>query len=357
MATAKIEKLPNSSLWGIGLQRKSLAVAVAALMGVAAAPAWAADICTTPTTTISVNTALPDADECYLNDGESLGINPGVAISGRWSVAQAAYGETAGGINNAGQVTGTEGDTFRISGILSGGLVNQAGATIDGVEGIVVWAEGRIENGIVNDGTITYHGSPVYRPSRIYLYSYSFEATSWAAAITGGITNRGSITAPPGGYAIEVPVFDQAHGTIDWVANLQGVGSPAGMLKYSGRLPGEYRVIVNSPSRYGAMQVYNVAGSMAFAVDPSSTLAAGTYQDVLQGVPAANLTGPFSGTHGGLTWRLLEAAPDSGVWNLVVEGASPPSQVTAVPTLGEWGLMLMGLLAAGLGARKLRRGG
>lgn len=32
------------------------------------------------------------------------------------------------------------------------------------------------------------------------------------------------------------------------------------------------------------------------------------------------------------------------------------AQVTAVPTLSEWGLMLLGLLAAGLGARRLRRG-
>lgn len=357
MNSARLEESAvQGQPWQAVLKRKSLAMAAAALLGAAAAPAWAVDICTTSTTTISVDTALPDGDECYLNTGESLGINAGVSISGRWGVAEGAYGEIAGGINNAGVVTGTQGDSLAFGGTLSGGLVNQAGATIDGVEGIVVWAEGRIENGIVNDGTITHHGSPVYRGSRIYLYSY-FNEGPWAAAITGGITNRGVINAPPGYYGIEVPGTEQAHGTIDWVANLQGVGSPAGMLKYSGWLPAEYRVIVNSPSKYGAMQVYNVAGSMAFAVDPSSTLAAGTYQDVLQGVPAANLTGPFSGTHGGLTWRLLEAAPDSGVWNLVVEGASPPSQVTAVPTLGEWGLMLMGLLAAGLGARKLRRGG
>ena len=35
--------------------------------------------------------------------------------------------------------------------------------------------------------------------------------------------------------------------------------------------------------------------------------------------------------------------------------AAAPAQVTAVPTLGEWSLMLLGLLAAGLGARRLRR--
>jgi hypothetical protein len=32
-----------------------------------------------------------------------------------------------------------------------------------------------------------------------------------------------------------------------------------------------------------------------------------------------------------------------------------PGGTVAVPTLGQWGLMLMGLLAAGLGMRRLRR--
>lgn len=34
--------------------------------------------------------------------------------------------------------------------------------------------------------------------------------------------------------------------------------------------------------------------------------------------------------------------------------APAPAQVTPVPTLGEWSLMLLGLLAAGLGMRRLR---
>ncbi len=37
-------------------------------------------------------------------------------------------------------------------------------------------------------------------------------------------------------------------------------------------------------------------------------------------------------------------------------GAGDGQAVTPIPTLGEWGLMLLGLLAAGLGARRLRRG-
>jgi hypothetical protein len=36
-------------------------------------------------------------------------------------------------------------------------------------------------------------------------------------------------------------------------------------------------------------------------------------------------------------------------------GPGPGGGTVAVPTLGQWGLMLMGLLAAGLGMRRLRR--
>ena len=43
--------------------------------------------------------------------------------------------------------------------------------------------------------------------------------------------------------------------------------------------------------------------------------------------------------------------------SLDIEGTTavtPPASVTAVPTLSEWSLMLLGLLAAGLGMRRLR---
>ena len=39
----------------------------------------------------------------------------------------------------------------------------------------------------------------------------------------------------------------------------------------------------------------------------------------------------------------------------VTPQAAPVAAVTAVPTLSQWGLMLLGLAAAGLGARRLRR--
>jgi len=46
--------------------------------------------------------------------------------------------------------------------------------------------------------------------------------------------------------------------------------------------------------------------------------------------------------------------PQTCAWRVT---SSEPANAAPVPTLGEWGLLLTGLLAAGLGARRLRRRG
>ncbi|RRD56416.1 IPTL-CTERM sorting domain-containing protein, partial [Comamonadaceae bacterium OH2545_COT-014] len=44
-------------------------------------------------------------------------------------------------------------------------------------------------------------------------------------------------------------------------------------------------------------------------------------------------------------------------YRITFTAAGGAAGVTAVPTLGHWSLMLLGLAAAGLGARRLRRKG
>ncbi len=297
------------------LQRTSLVLAVASVLGAAAAPAWAADVCGAGTTTVNFNVDLV-ANECRLDTGESIMIEPGVTVTSTRYLAWVPDDQEAGSATNGGTGKANGGSILWVVGALRGGLINQAGARLDGVEGILLEGStnAQIQGGIVNDGSIGYVGSPTWGANRIHLFHGLIPPR-----ITGGISNRGVITPVPGFYGIGVNVAPDAaaQGTIDWVANLQGVGAPS-PLTYSGWLPGEYRAIVNSPAKYGQMVVSNAAGSMAFALDPSSTLAAGTtYAGVLQGVPAANLTGPFTGTLGGMTWHLLEAG--SGVWDLKVD--------------------------------------
>ncbi|WP_431777844.1 IPTL-CTERM sorting domain-containing protein [Ottowia caeni] len=55
-----------------------------------------------------------------------------------------------------------------------------------------------------------------------------------------------------------------------------------------------------------------------------------------------------------LVARPLGALCDIGAVEVRV-APPPPPPVTAIPTLSQWGLMLLGLLAAGLGARRMRK--
>ena len=96
-----------------------------------------------------------------------------------------------------------------------------------------------------------------------------------------------------------------------------------------------------------------VAQPVAFAVS-SGTLPPGLSLDpatgAITGTPTQAGTFSFSITAsnaGGTSAPLAQT---------VVIAAAAGSNVTAVPALGEWSLMLLGLLAAGLGARRLRRG-
>lgn len=73
---------------------------------------------------------------------------------------------------------------------------------------------------------------------------------------------------------------------------------------------------------------------------------------------ALTCTGPegelASGTTGG-SFEMPEGDVSCTFTN--TRKAAPPATVTPVPTLGEWSLMLLGLLAAGFGARRLRHQG
>ena len=67
---------------------------------------------------------------------------------------------------------------------------------------------------------------------------------------------------------------------------------------------------------------------------------------VLAGAPASDQRGIS---------RPQGAGVDIGAYERLAAAPPLPGGVAAVPTLGEWGLMMLGLLAAGVGARNLRQ--
>ena len=98
----------------------------------------------------------------------------------------------------------------------------------------------------------------------------------------------------------------------------------------------------------GTFDPTDLAASCVASIDDTYTvtLAAGTYTLVLSS---------WSGVQGG-------EGDIPGNFYYTITGPGPfgtpapvPQQVTAVPTMSEWGIMLLGLGAAGLGMRRLRR--
>ena len=323
----------------------ALAIATACLPD---ASAWAADICTTPTTTISVNTNAAGGDSCILDPAaESLVVQAGVSLTMFNSDSvRVVAGTTTGSVDNSGTIqAGLLSAPIRVAGgTLAGGILNRSGATIDGPEGIWLNCNGIVQNGIVNAGTIKSTGPGFFR-------SHAIKLTCTTAQISGGITNTGQLlTTLPGLFGIA----NTGNGSIDFVSNLQGGATP---LTYTGKLPNAYRIIVNSPASFGILAATNPNSAMTFNINSGSTLQAGIYPGVLTGITAANLAGSLTGVFGQFTWQLVQTAPASNVWNLVVTlaavpAALPATPIPALPVLG--GAVLAGLVGV-LGALGIRR--
>ena len=123
------------------------------------------------------------------------------------------------------------------------------------------------------------------------------------------ITNTGTITATSGSGIVN-------SGTIGTLNNRQGAGNLSGSLTYNGRLPTNYNIIINSPTVYGKLSVTGGAtgSATAFGIYPGSVVSAGTYQDVLTGVTAPNLSST-TGTFGSYRWTL---ASDNTNYDLTI---------------------------------------
>ncbi len=95
---------------------------------------------------------------------------------------------------------------------------------------------------------------------------------------------------------------NQANSQITTLNNLQG--KSAYPLRLIGKLPTNYNIIINSTSDYGQMSVNTPTGATTFGIYSGSIVSAGiTYQDVLTGVSASNLSS-LTGTYGAYNWTL-----------------------------------------------------
>ena len=126
------------------------------------------------------------------------------------------------------------------------------------------------------------------------------------------ISNLGTITA--GGersFGIKV----NSPGSVTSLTNAQGGNTP---LTYSGRLPSTYTARVQSLSSFGRLAVTSGTGTMTFAVDNFSVLAANRYTNVLTGVEASKITNEETESMlGNFAWKLT-ASSTANSWDLLV---------------------------------------
>ena len=135
------------------------------------------------------------------------------------------------------------------------------------------------------------------------------------------LNNFGSIVNIDGNYA---SIYCGSGSFITTLNNLQDD------LTYDGSLPINYNIIINSiiAGNYGILQKFTsgtLINSLNFGIESSSTLTAGTYVGVLQGLDETNVdAGTRSGTFGSFNWELINVDTETGQWDLIVTELPPP---------------------------------
>ena len=216
------------------------------------------------TVTFSSNCAELDIS----GDGSDITINSGVTISG--------VGDYDWVLNNSSGTTWDLVSTAQLDDVVNTGT----NTSLDNLGTITAVESGA--NGILNQGTFTT------------------------------LINRGLITSDSA-YGIN------NAGTITTLTNLQGASSSA--LTYSGTLPTNYNVIVNSTSDFGKITFSSVSGTTNFGVHSTSTLAGDTtYSSVISGLSSSEIASGTSGSHvsgsSRKDWTLENSS--GNLWDLVI---------------------------------------
>ena len=313
--------------------------------------------CTTSLTTFTVTSS-----------GSILGGYPDLGTA----VTALVINSTSGTISNYGVIGGTNGTISinaagtlnfinKSTGIIYGNYPVNIGANIrsfnnegqiyvDGQNayGGLIYVDGNVSNGILNTGALTVdatspnNATDINQTADKIIGEMASIYIGIGKTITGGITNTGTIlNVNPGHTSRGIDNYGSIDfitntgsitagnfgitnaGTISILNNSQGRSSTA--LTYSGNLPINYNIIINSTSDFGKIAFSSPSGTTTFGIDTGSTVTAGRYTSVITGLSAGSFTGSRLGTYGGLSW-VLDNVSDT-TWDLVFSsgGSSGPS--------------------------------
>lgn len=268
--------------------------------------------------------------------GGSYVLTSGASIS-LSSIGIHVYTNPVTSLINSGDVSGSRGLEIgsSISEVVNNGSLTGTGGA--GEFGMMYSGPANLTNtSMVNTGDITGYWGLLVQSS--------------APLMT--LTNIGNINSNANQDAININSNGGAY--LNTLNNLQGA-SNSSPLTYGGNLPAYYNVIINSVNNYGQLLVGNYfTGSTTFGIYGSavgfspvtytnasggtsiiaaSTLSAGTYAGVLQGISASSLAGlsannTLSGSYSGFNWLLALQTGSTSVWDLLVSLAGPSTADT-----------------------------
>jgi uncharacterized protein with beta-barrel porin domain len=229
---------------------------------------------------------------------------------------EADYGiEGSGGPNivvtNSATLTATQFDGF--FSCCAGTVEFDNSGTVTGIRNGIGQFGGT--SNFVNTGSITATGSSDGQGIGIYNSGNGSINNSGTSSGREGIKHRvGSATIINSGTLTGSVIDINNDGTISSLTNSQG-GSDT--LTYDGKVPTNYKVIINSTTDFGKIDFSNETGSLTFAINSSSTLSASTYASVLQNIAAGNIGNEATWINYNSTykWRLVANGTD---WDLEI---------------------------------------
>jgi len=325
-----------------------------------------------------------------INSNEDFVVNSGVTLSNTTSTANAgSFGSSIvlNNFTNNGTMQGSDSSgaimsafnssvktTFVNNGVMRGkaginfyssvDLTNNASKSIQGSDRAIHFHSGSTGTDLINNGSIQGNYSSI----RVYSGTTINSLTNGSTGTIGGtgcnniigiellgtittLTNNGSIRncrsdiAAINGSSATITTLKN-YGTINnsnssksiagtTVTNLHNSQSN---FKFSGNLPSNYYIYIDG-SNTGKITFSSFGStSLVFAIDPSSTLSAGTYSAVVNGISPSNISSGTSGTFGGKNWALNNSSGTQ--WDLVVtvpdttaptlSSSSPADNATAV---------------------------
>ena len=215
-------------------------------------------------------------------------------------------------INSGVTITASDPRSFEIkTGNASSSLTNNG--TIDATAPQSIYVEvGEILDVLTNNGTITSDS-----PEAIDNHgTINFLNNTGTITVTDGapdaLSNEGTITRLRNTGTIKSDEFTNLSSIITTLENNQSD------LEILGVNPSNYKIIVESASDYGKFRAGT--GTLNFSIDSTSTLANGTYTNVITNINEIDLVGEDGGSYEGCTWSLNNSSGDN--WDLVVSNCS-----------------------------------